>query len=237
MTELTERQKSILEKIVEDYIHSAQPVSSLELEKKHNFGIKPAMLRIEMEKLSGGGYLSQPFVSSGRVPTDKAYRFFVDGILAKRVPEFAGIKAISIVMEREREDLFKLAMETVRFLAHSSSSLALFNLPERGILLKDGWEEIVKEPEFEDRNFFTGFTDFLNEFEEESSNLEINEGINVFVGQENRLDKSGDFSLIVCSCRLPGNQKGVLSLAGPKRMAYKRNISLVDSLIKILDDF
>src|SRR3989338_2926695 len=116
MTELTERQKSILEKIVEDYISSAQPISSLELGKRHNFGIKPAMMRIEMEKLSDGGYLSQPFVSSGRVPTDKAYRFFVDWILKKGVPEFAGIKAISVVMEQEREDLFKLAIETVQFL-------------------------------------------------------------------------------------------------------------------------
>ncbi|MBI4359197.1 MAG: hypothetical protein HY577_01230, partial [Candidatus Nealsonbacteria bacterium] len=70
--ELTERQKNILERIIEDYVALAQPVSSLELEKKYNFGIKPAMLRIEMEKLSDGGYLSQPFVSSGRVPTDKA---------------------------------------------------------------------------------------------------------------------------------------------------------------------
>jgi transcriptional regulator of heat shock response len=237
VTNLSERQKTILEKIIEDYVALAQPVSSLELERKHDFGIRPAMLRIEMERLTDKGYLFQPFVSSGRVPTDKAYRFFVNSILERGVPEFSGIKTISAIMTQERQDLFKLASEMVRFLAHSSSSLALFSLPEKEILLKDGWEEIVREPEFANRDFFAGFADFLDEFEEDSQRLEINEGVNVFVGQENPLDKNGEFSLISCRCRLPGRQRGVLSLVGPKRMSYERNISLVDSLIKILNDF
>ena len=78
---ITKRQENILEVLVRDYINSAQPISSEFLEKKHKFGLSPATLRIEMQKLTDGGYLIQPHTSAGRVPTDRGYRFFVDKIM------------------------------------------------------------------------------------------------------------------------------------------------------------
>ena len=82
--EITERQKSILEKLIEEYVKTAEPVASAALAKKQVFGIRPAMLRIEMEKLEKAGYLSQPFISAGRIPTDKAYRLFVNNLLIRK---------------------------------------------------------------------------------------------------------------------------------------------------------
>jgi len=91
---ITERQKTILSSIVDEYINSAQPVSSKFLEKKYDFGICPASIRIEMQKLTDAGFLYQPHTSAGRVPTDKGYRFFVDDLLEKD--------------SFNKEDLFKL---------------------------------------------------------------------------------------------------------------------------------
>src|SRR3990167_8071237 len=85
---ISERQNLILNKAIEEYILSAQPVSSSLLEKKYDFGISPAMIRIEMQKLTEGGFLLQPHTSAGRVPTDKGYRLFVDELLQAGVPEF-----------------------------------------------------------------------------------------------------------------------------------------------------
>jgi transcriptional regulator of heat shock response len=239
MSPITERQKSILEKIVQEYINSAQPVSSGELGKKHasSFGIRPAMLRIEMEKLADGGYLLQPFVSSGRVPTDKAYRFFVDRILEKDVPKFRGIEAVEALLEKQNDDLFKFALEIVRFLAHSSSSVAFFGLPDKKILLKEGWEGMVKEPEFLERDFFADFADFVSDFENSFDDFEVGNNIRVSIGQENPRPKAKNLSLISCVCPLPNGQKGSLTIAGPKRMAYKKNISLINSLTKLMAEF
>ncbi len=75
---ITERQEKILNKVLQEYIKSAQPVSSQLLEKKYDFGISPATIRIEMQKLTDKGFLYQPHTSAGRVPTDKGYRLFVD---------------------------------------------------------------------------------------------------------------------------------------------------------------
>ncbi|MFC1630230.1 hypothetical protein ACFL06_01695, partial [Patescibacteria group bacterium] len=85
--EITERQENILNKIVKEYVQSAQPVSSKLLEKKGNFGISPASLRIEMQKLTDNGYLLQPHTSAGRIPTDKGYRYFVNKLLTEKLSD------------------------------------------------------------------------------------------------------------------------------------------------------
>ncbi|MDP2926789.1 MAG: hypothetical protein Q8N65_01480 [bacterium] len=231
--ELTERQKLILGGVIEEYINSANPISSGELIKKHDFGIGTAMIRIEMERLEGEGYLWQPFVSSGRVPTDKAYRYSVDKILEEKIPEFKTIGQIERLLIEE-SDLFKLALEITRFLASSSSSIAFFGLPEKAILLKEGWEGMVREPEFLDREFFANFADFVSDFENSFNDFEVENNIRVSIGLENTLPRAKNLSLISCACSLPGGQKGFLTIAGPKRMAYKKNISLINSLTKLM---
>src|SRR4030043_2035671 len=86
--EITKRQKSILDRIIKEYINTAEPVSSQLLEKNYSFDICPATIRIEMQKLTDGGYLLQPHTSAGRVPTDKAYRSFVDNFFEEEFSRF-----------------------------------------------------------------------------------------------------------------------------------------------------
>ena len=74
---MTERQEKILELIVKDYVKNSKPVSSKSLAQK-KFGVSSATLRNEMMELEGAGYLSQPHTSAGRIPTEKAYRFFIN---------------------------------------------------------------------------------------------------------------------------------------------------------------
>ncbi|MBP5662123.1 MAG: heat-inducible transcription repressor HrcA [Clostridia bacterium] len=79
MEELTERQKQILQTIIEDYIVSAIPVGSRTLSK--TIALSSATIRNEMSDLEELGYLEQPHTSAGRVPSQKAYRFYVDHLI------------------------------------------------------------------------------------------------------------------------------------------------------------
>jgi heat-inducible transcriptional repressor len=79
--ELNERKKKILEVIIRDYINTAEPVGSRTLSKRCNLGISPATIRNEMADLEDLGYLVQPHTSSGRIPTQQAYRYYVDEIM------------------------------------------------------------------------------------------------------------------------------------------------------------
>src|SRR4030042_4067477 len=74
------RQQKILKAVVYKYITSGMPVGSKSLAQSINLGISPATIRNELSKLEGLGYLYQPHISAGRVPTDLGYRFYVDSL-------------------------------------------------------------------------------------------------------------------------------------------------------------
>lgn len=232
--ELTTRQKDILETIVAEYIKTAEPVSSGELEKKHAFGIKPAMLRIEMEKLTNEGYLSQPFVSAGRIPTDRGYRFFVDSLLEKTNRGFDQNKILSQIQRAEENietNSLNLFHSLTKTIAQMTSNLTISYWPERELLLKEGWSEIAKEPEFDNAAEFSDFMEMVETWEQNIlSQAELPEVLQIWIGKENPCAKAADFSTITSQCFFPGGEKGILAIFGPKRMDYNKNIKVIKSL-------
>ena len=78
---LDERKAMILKAIIDDYIITAMPVGSRTVSRKKGVGFSPATIRNEMSDLEELGYLAQPHTSAGRVPSEKAYRLYVDSIL------------------------------------------------------------------------------------------------------------------------------------------------------------
>ena len=228
---ISARQGEILNRIVEEYIELAQPVSSQLLEKKYDFGICPATIRIEMQKLTDKGLLSQPHTSAGRIPTDKAYRFFVDELLEKELSSFE-IEIGNWFRDEIAEDI-KFIQSLTKNLAHFSGAFALSYFEREKIFWKEGWEEILKEPEFREKERIINFTKFLGNLEENIENLELNSEIKIYIGKENPFKKTKDFSIIISKCHLPQEKETIISLLGPKRMAYDRNINLMNSLIKL----
>ena len=83
--DLSERKLKILQAIIDDFIHSAEPVGSRTISKKYDLGVSPATIRNEMSDLEEMGYIKQPHTSAGRVPSDKAYRLYVDNLMNKYV--------------------------------------------------------------------------------------------------------------------------------------------------------
>jgi len=77
---LDERKTTILRAVVQEYVSTGQPVGSAHIARLPAISVSPATVRNEMAVLEAEGYLSQPHTSAGRVPTDKGYRVFVDGL-------------------------------------------------------------------------------------------------------------------------------------------------------------
>lgn len=82
--ELTERKLKILQAIISDYVRTAEPVGSRTISKKYDLGISPATIRNEMADLEEMGYLTHPHTSAGRVPSDMAYRLYVNALMEKK---------------------------------------------------------------------------------------------------------------------------------------------------------
>ena len=80
---MDERKRRILDCIIQDYVETAVPVGSRTITRKHNVGFSPATIRNEMSDLEEEGFLAQPHISAGRIPSAKAYRLYVDDLIAR----------------------------------------------------------------------------------------------------------------------------------------------------------
>jgi len=78
---LSERKREVLRAVVSEYVNTAEPVGSRTLVRRHDLGVSTATIRNEMADLEEMGYLEQPHVSAGRVPSDSGYRFYVDNLM------------------------------------------------------------------------------------------------------------------------------------------------------------
>jgi heat-inducible transcriptional repressor len=78
---LSERQRLILNAIIDDYIRSAEPVGSRSISKRGDVSYSPATIRNEMSDLEEMGFLEQPHTSAGRIPSNKGYRYYVDHLV------------------------------------------------------------------------------------------------------------------------------------------------------------
>src|SRR3990167_6069921 len=106
MTDLTDRQKALLKAIIEEYIEAAEPVGSEVIERKYDLGVSPATIRIEMVRLTEGGFLKQPHTSAGRVPTSMGFRLYISELMKeKQLPVTAEVSIKDQLMsQRYKED-------------------------------------------------------------------------------------------------------------------------------------
>ncbi len=121
---LDERKKRILQAIIEEYIGTAEPVSSASLMNHYGLNFSSATIRNEMNNLEKIGYLEKPHTSAGRVPSAKGYRLYVDELLNSNNISFDEIRYITEQLKanvNEIEDLSKIAANTLSEITHYTS--------------------------------------------------------------------------------------------------------------------
>jgi len=122
------RKLEVLRAIVEDYVHSREPVGSKALVERHRLGVSSATIRNDMAALEEEGLIVAPHTSSGRIPTDKGYRLFVDQISSVKPLSAAERRAIAVLLDGST-DLDDVLERTVRTLAQLTNQVALVQYP------------------------------------------------------------------------------------------------------------
>ena len=84
--DLTERERQVIEAVIHAFVETAEPAGSRTIAKRYNLGVSAATIRNTMSDLEEKGYLYHPHTSAGRVPTDQAYRVYVDSLMEPTVP-------------------------------------------------------------------------------------------------------------------------------------------------------
>jgi len=128
--ELDERKQRVLRAIVDDYIQSAEPIGSRTLARKYDLGVSPATIRNEMADLEMLGYLQQLHTSSGRIPSSKGYRFYVNGLIPPK-PVSDAEKALIDNWYRARvRRIDEVFQETARIISKVTKNVSLVLAPQ-----------------------------------------------------------------------------------------------------------
>ncbi|GAA3022311.1 heat-inducible transcriptional repressor HrcA [Microbacterium dextranolyticum] len=125
---VSERGLQVLRAIVQDYVDTNEPVGSKTIVDRHQFGVSAATIRNDMALLEDEELIVAPHTSSGRVPTDKGYRVFVDHLAELRPLSGAQRAAISTFLA-DPVDLDDLLMRTVRALTRLTGQVAIVQYP------------------------------------------------------------------------------------------------------------
>ena len=128
MASADDRRFEVLRAIVADFVSTKEPIGSKSLVERHNLGVSSATVRNDMAVLEAEGYIAQPHTSSGRVPTEKGYREFVDRLDDVKPLSVAERRAIQGFLE-SGVDLDDVLRRAVRLLAQLTRQVAIVQYP------------------------------------------------------------------------------------------------------------
>lgn len=129
--DLSERKLKILQAIIADFIRTAEPVGSRTISKNYDLGISPATIRNEMSDLEELGYLTHPHTSSGRVPSEKAYRLYVNQMMNKRELTAEEKNSISMQLSSNVTELENLVQRAAHVLSEITNLTAFALTPRK----------------------------------------------------------------------------------------------------------
>ena len=125
--ELNERKQKILEAIIRNYMETGEPVGSRTVSKYTDLNLSSATIRNDMSDLEEMGYILQPHTSAGRIPSDKAYRLYVDTILQRKDEEVSEMKELMV----EKADKIDLLLQQVaKLLAQNTNYTSMVTKPK-----------------------------------------------------------------------------------------------------------
>ena len=241
---ITQRQGALLTSIVENFIKTVEPVSSKLLEKSGFFGLSSASIRAEMSELEELGFLMHLFTSSGRVPTDTAYRYYVDNVVRDETADRQKTggysqKKIKSAIWRAGDDPREINKVVAQTLSDLSNNLVITGIVEEEDFFKVGLSSLFEMPEFREFDRAFRLTSFFDEFEGLFNQIakeffqgapnykKANDEVRVFIGRENPIKDIRDETVMFAQYNLPHDLTGSLTLVGPTRMDYAKNIGLI----------
>lgn len=232
---LTNRQSQILRAIIEDYIENAQPVASLQLVRQRDFNVCGATIRNIMADLVRKGYLQMLHVSSGRVPTEIAYRFYITELMEEQ--ELSVIEEIALKQKIQKEiyEVERILREAANALSATTGMLS-FAYTSEGYITYTGASKLLDTPEFFEIDTTRSVLRLVDDYELLKSVVDRSlqgEGILVLIGREIGLANMDNVTLIASKSNLR-NKDSFVGLLGPSRMNYGKVIPIVRRTRRLL---
>jgi len=237
---LKDRNSFILKALIKEYTRTGEPVASEILNVKYHLGVSSATIRNDFVILTEEGYLYKPYISSGRIPTDKAWKFFIDTIFEDENDSFEQweekLKDQVLKIKpkpKEHINFIKEIKKLLDIISEESHSLSFCYLLQEDEIIKQGLKYMFAEMIEEESlscEFFQQIAESLERLDEKLKNIKIDESPLVLIGKDNPFVRSDQFSSLLSVVSRP---RAILGILGPKRMPYKRNIAILRAITNL----
>lgn len=236
---LTSRQTQILKAVVEEYIATAEPIASEQLEKKYSLGVSPATIRNEMAVLSEQGFLHQPHTSAGRIPTPVGLRFYVDHLMQEKRLSVADEVSTKEKVWDSRFDFDKLMRQASQTLAQRTKDLSIIATSE-GAVYYAGVANILDMPEFFDIDVTRTVLSLLDQqqricqlfFDREYGDNPVH----IIFGADLGWPFFDPVAMAFTFFSAGGNRRGSMAVVGPNRLDFPYVIPTLRYFSKIISD-
>jgi transcriptional regulator of heat shock response len=231
------RKKRVLAAAVNKYIKAAVPVASDDIADE--FDLSSATIRNIFAELEEMGFLTHPYTSGGRMPTDKGYRYYVDFLLSQM--ELLDKEKERILKEYKREisRLDEALEETSEFISavtHYAGMVSFLDWQDK--LFYKGINRMLEQPEFKD---YEKIRFLIRVIEDKRHLLDIinrdfKEKVKVYIGHELGCPEMENCALIVSNYRVKNKPSGRIAVLGPMRMEYKSIIPTLEYISGLVSE-
>jgi len=226
---LDARKTVILFSVIEEYVRSAEPVASQAIVDARVVDAGPATVRSEMQALEGTGYLAQPHTSAGRVPTEAAYRLYIAYLQRQRRCVIADV-GDAIRQALASEEGARAVGKAIAHTLAASAAQAIVVGFSRGDAYATGLAHLIVQPEFHDPEVLHAFSEAMDRLDESLDALDalLNGEPRAVLGAENPFGHR--CGMVASHLALPAGQMLTLGIVGPMRMAYDRQLGLLETV-------
>jgi transcriptional regulator of heat shock response len=229
------RRRAVLAVTINRYIEEALPVASEDIAR--DFGVSSATIRNIFAELEDSGYITHPYTSGGRIPTNKGYRYYVDFLILETQllePEKKRILNEYKKEARRPEDALEQTSEILSDITHYAGIVS-FSDRQDSFYYK-GVSYILDQPEFRNIDRMRMMVRMLEEKRDllEIINRDPGDKVRVYIGSELECPGMEDCSLVVSGYSLKNRPSGRIAVLGPARMEYKHTIPALEYISEVL---
>jgi transcriptional regulator of heat shock response len=223
---ITARQQKLLSAILREYVDTAEAVSSGHLADQTGMEISPATIRNELAALTETGYLTQPHTSAGRVPTEKAWRWYVQNLLkAQEVSKDTREHVLHVIHAHRHvhAELMRHLAKTLAELAQESVVLA----PAPNETYYTGLSNLFAQPEFAEVNMVQAMSRVIDSFDEIVRKMydHLENDVEVLVGRDSPFGH--DCGVVIVKYQFPHQPHGLIGILGPLRQDYNEHVAML----------
>ncbi len=222
---MTDREKELLLAIINEHIRYSRPVGSKVIVDKYLKAVSSATVRSEMNKLEKEGLIEQPHTSAGRIPTTKAYEFYVKNFLKDIHLGQPGRQLLEKIKKTHADQSSQLIRELAKGVAELSNEAVIVGFSPRDVYYT-GLSNLFRQPEFVEMDLIHNFSEVIDKLDEVMEVLfpQVDSDVRILVGRDNPF---GQLCGVLLTKYQNQDQTGMFGILGPVRMPYAENRALL----------